>query len=145
MRGNRTSKGLTRYAVKDRMRFDTRMRRELFDQRFGDEQPLAGLRAAPFGYFLDPDYHVIERRTERDRPIARQCPGCRRPDERRRVHECRTPGVQDWKTHPYSGRFVVVIFNLGLSECRLFDDRPQDWLRPSIQPTIHQELADFAN
>ena len=47
------------------------MRRELFDQRFGDKQALAGLRAAPFGCFLDPDYHVIERRAERDRPIAR--------------------------------------------------------------------------
>jgi hypothetical protein len=40
---------------------------------------------------------------------------------------------------------VVVIFDLRLGERGLLDDRPQDRLRPLVEPAIDEELADFAN
>ncbi len=145
MAGDRPAERGAGKTLDHRIGLDAGLGRDCVGQGAGDEQGLARLRAAALGRPLNPDRRVIERRAECDRAVAGERPGRRRPDQRRRLDQCRQAGAQDREAHPDGGRFVVVILDLGLGQRGLLDDRPQYRLRAAVQPPIDQELTDLAD
>ena len=132
-------------ALSHRIGLDAGAGGNLVDQCGGDQQGLAGPRAAALRRPVDLHRDIIECGAERDRAVAGQGPGRRRPDQCAGIDQRRQAGAQDRKAHPDGGRFVVVIFDLGLGQRGLFDDRPQDRLRAAVKPAIDQKLADLAD
>jgi len=145
MRGGRPGKRRAGKAVDNRIRLDSGICGQRLDQGLGNEQGLARPRTASFGRPVYPQHHVIEAWAERDRAVARQCPGRCRPDQRGSARERRPLGMHDRKTHPHGGGSVVVVFDFRLGERGLLDDRPQDRLCTLVEPPIDEKFAELAD
>ena len=73
----------------------------------------------------------------RDRAIAGQRPGRRRPDDHREAFPARG------ERHPYGIARVVLVFHLGFGERRLLDHRPHDGLRAAIKQSVFGKLQNL--
>ena len=93
-------------------------------------------------YLIDP---IVEVGAESDGAVAGDGPRRRRPDNHEGALKLGRPGFDDGETDRDRGRGMVVVFDLGLGQGRLFDHRPEDRLGAPVERPVHQELSQLAD
>ncbi len=130
-------------ACEDRTGLDAGAPGDLLGECGGEEQGLARHYPATFCRPVDAQRDVIEPGAERDRAIARQGPGRRRPDHRRGTGERRVSAAGDREADPDGGGAMVVILDFRLGQRRLLNHRPEHRFRTLVEPAIDEKLADL--
>ena len=126
-------------------RGDTEFGERRFQAGLGDDQLFSDLGKAAFCRFLDFDDGVIDVRAIGDGAVAGYGPRRRRPDDDGRRLDFGLGSLGDGEAHVDGGRGMVVVFDFGLGQGRLFDRRPHHRLGAPVERPVHQELAQLAD
>ena len=78
----------------------------------------------------------------RDSFVRRDRPGGRGPDNNTGLGQI-TRSIRCRKRHPDRMRLVIVVLDLGFSQCRFLNRRPHHRFRALVQSSVHKELHEF--